>query len=301
MRNPLLWVVICLSLAVLFGGYCIWHWLSDNASNSEAARSLALSVGGIWAIYAVYLSAERVQIMQQQQLSESLAKAAEQLSSKMPSIRILAIRTLKNIALDTTDVRVCQDVVSVLCHYVRDNSPINDQTLDLGLKPDSHIEEAVRALSAINSKRHEDAVDDLNLFKANLSGLDLSSVNLAGADLRLSDLSRANLSEANLSYASLFRTKLIKSDLRFANLTKARLIAADLSSAKLSGAVLSQSNVMSMIVDQTDFKDVHFDGVAGISLPNMDRWIKAINLPPEVIGKMPLGAIVQKMKESGSK
>ncbi|MGI9345148.1 MAG: pentapeptide repeat-containing protein [Gammaproteobacteria bacterium] len=241
-------------LGVTIGGfpvviYFYWDWLSQDLPNGDALRNIVLSFGGMWAIYAIFLAALRVRIMQQQQLSESLAKAAEQLSSNVPSIRILAIRTLKNIALNVSDADVFQDVVSVLCHYIRDRGLTQEPQLDLGTMPASNIEEAVRALSAINTKRHAEA-EVLILFKANLSGLELSSVNLSGANLSSVNLSSADLRSANLSGAKLL----------LADLSKAQLSEVNLSSADLSGANLSGTDLFEAKLVQSDLSGANLSG-----------------------------------------
>ena len=80
-----------------------------------------------------------------------------------------------------------------------------------------------------------------NLFRADLSGADLSWADLSGADLSWADLSGANLfgadlSRADLSWADLSWANLSGADLSRANLSRANLFGADLSRADLSGA-----------------------------------------------------------------
>ena len=65
-----------------------------------------------------------------------------------------------------------------------------------------------------------------NLFRANLSGADLSGANLFRADLSEADLSGANLSEADLSGANLFRANLFRANLSGADLTDIRNLPA---------------------------------------------------------------------------
>ena len=69
-----------------------------------------------------------------------------------------------------------------------------------------------------------------NLYKADLSGADLSRANLSEADLYGANLSRANLSEADL-----YGANLSGADLSGANLSGADLFGANLSEADLSG------------------------------------------------------------------
>ncbi|MGI9345872.1 MAG: pentapeptide repeat-containing protein [Gammaproteobacteria bacterium] len=296
LRNQLLWVVIGLSLVVLAAGICFWPWLSADTSNSEAARSIALTVGGIWAIYAVYLASERVRILQQQQISDSLAKAAEQLSSKMLSIRILAIRTLKNIAMTATDVNVCQDVVSVLCHYVRDSSPISDQQLPLGPMPIPHIEAILYELSEINTQRHEDVKGQLNLSTTDLSSSNLSGANLSGADLSGASLSgailhRTDLTGANLSRANLSGVNLTATDLSYVNLSGANLSGANFSGTDLSITDLSRTNLTGANLCETDLSDARLSG-ANLSGANLfETNLSGANLSGASLSKTDLSEV----------
>ena len=68
-----------------------------------------------------------------------------------------------------------------------------------------------------------------NLYKKNLSSLDLSGANLAGASIGSANLAGADLTNANLAGA----------DLTSANLTKTRFTGADLSNAAMDGAIIS--------------------------------------------------------------
>ena len=82
-----------------------------------------------------------------------------------------------------------------------------------------------------------------NLFRANLSGANLSEIDLRGACLHYADLFGANLSEANLSSAELLKAGLSEAYLSGANLSEAYLSGAFLYQADLSGANLSEANL----------------------------------------------------------
>ena len=260
-------IVIVASLVVLFGSVLSWDWLVYG-KNSDILRNVALTIGGIWAAYAVFLAAIRVKIMQQQQVSESLAKAAEQLSSEIMSVRILAILSLEKIAVEAQD-EIRQDVVKVLCAYIRENRPIGQedtQSANAKSPIPGDIMEVIYVLSGMKNSKQADFIMDLskiNLSGVNLSGINLSSVNLSAAilsgadlsganlsgailsraDLRRADLSGAGLSGADLSGADLRRADLLSADLSDADLLGADLLGADLSGADLSGAYLSKKNL----------------------------------------------------------
>ena len=221
MRNLERWggfiFAMFVSVAVLGVSIYFWDWLSGGSKyrNGDTARNVALSIGGVWAIYAVFLAAIRVKIMQQQQVSESLAKAAEQLSSAIMSVRILAILSLGSIAMEVNQ-QTRRDVIKVLCVCIREKCSIhNPERGDKEFPED--MEQVIYVLSNIQHKKHEDAILDLSYI--NLSGVDLSDANLSDADLSGADLSGATLSGATLSGA----------DLSYANLSGANLSGATLS------------------------------------------------------------------------
>ena len=227
MRNLERWggfiFAMFVSVAVLVVSIYFWDWLSYGSTNGDTARNVALSIGGVWAIYAVFLAAIRVKIMQQQQVSESLAKAAEQLSSAIMSVRILAILSLGSIAMEVNQ-QTRRDVIKVLCVCIREKCSIHNQERGDKEFPED-MEQVIYVLSNIQHKKHEYAILDLSYI--NLSGVDLSDANLSDADL-----SYANLSDATLSGADL-----LGADLSYATLSGADLLYATLSGATLSGVI----------------------------------------------------------------
>ena len=227
MRNLERWggliFAIFVSVAVLVVSIYFWAWLSDGSTNGDTARNVALSIGGVWAIYAVFLAAIRVKIMQQQQVSESIARAAEQLSSGVMAVRILAILSLGSIALEVNQ-QTRRDVIKVLCVCIRKKCSIHNQKMGNKEFPED-MEQVLYVLSNIQRKKHEYAI--LDLSGVDLSGVDLSDVNLSDADFINAILSNAILSNANLSGA----------DLSGADLSGATLSRTDLSGATLSGVM----------------------------------------------------------------
>ena len=227
MRNLERWggfiFAMFVSVAVLGVSIYFWDWLSDGSTNGDTARNVALSIGGVWAIYAVFLAAIRVKIMQQQQVSESLARAAEQLSSGVMAVRILAILSLGSIAMEVNQ-QTRRDVIKVLCVCIRKKCSIHNQKRGNKEFPED-MEQVLYVLSNIQDKKHEYAI--LDLSGVDLSGVDLSDVNLSDADFIKAILSKAILSNANLSGANLSG----------ANLSGATLSRTDLSGATLSGVI----------------------------------------------------------------
>lgn len=134
-----------------------------------------------------------------------------------------------------------------------------------------------------------------NLYKANLSSIDLSNSYLGEADFTNANLSGANLTEtysnkadfkgANLSFAYLVRgdfreVKLIGSNLKGANmssvnLSKAILSGADLSHALLGGNVAMSTNLQAANLSHADMYNVNLSGalfkVKNLRNTNMKR------------------------------
>ncbi len=119
-------------------------------------------------------------------------------------------------------------------------------------------------------------LDEADLAKLNLSGVDLSKAflqkadfyetDLAGADLSEAHLMDAkllfaNLSDANLSQAMLFGTDFMGSDLSNANLTgatlaKATLVSTKVDNAKISGSWIYAVNVWDLEGEFAEQKDL---------------------------------------------
>lgn len=99
-----------------------------------------------------------------------------------------------------------------------------------------------------NKWRGEHPASEINLSKADLSGMDLRKTYLRGADLRDAALCRtnfreANLLEANLRGANLNGANLYQSDLRKAYLRGVNLVNADIRDANLSRCTLINVNL----------------------------------------------------------
>ena len=103
----------------------------------------------------------------------------------------------------------------------------------------------------IETARREGKRADLryvDLYEANLTGLDFG-----GADLSQSDLGRADLSKTSLSQATLNTANLFEANLRQANLQAATLIEANLHGVNLREARLIQTNLMRANLFEANF------------------------------------------------
>ena len=106
-----------------------------------------------------------------------------------------------------------------------------------------------------------------DLYKADLSGANLSGANLYKVNLRGANLHRANLYKSDLSGANLYESGLIR-----ANLIGAKLYKADLSEAYLNGADLSEANLSRAYLYKADLLYANLRGadLSGADLREAD-------------------------------
>ncbi len=268
-----------------------WHDLS-----AENIRNWIFLLAGVWGFYGIIVAgrrtaefAKQVRTQEQGQVADRLAKAAEQLSSAVMSVRILAILSLEKIAIEAQS-EIRQDVVKVLCAYVRENRPIDQEdTQSANSKPPipGDIMEVIYVLSGMKNSKQADFIMDLS--EINLSGVNLSGVNLSGANLLLADLSSANLERADLSGANLWdaklsgaylwRANLSDAMLRYINLSKALLWYVNLSGANLSGAKLSGADFYS-----ADMLGTYLSEVKGLDTAENLETVE--NPPQEILAEI---------------
>ncbi len=128
-----------------------------------------------------------------------------------------------------------------------------------------------------------------NLIGANLSKADLSGANLSGADLSKANLSEAHLNKTDLSKARLHNARLVKADLKGAymstadlgyaslseaNLSETNLSGANLSKADLSNAILSGANLIVADLSRANLTEADLSGArlsgANLNGTNLD-------------------------------
>ena len=269
-------IPINLTIAIVIGHLVIMWGLF----NVGVIRNFILMLAGVWAFYGIIVAARRtkalekqVHIQEQGQVADSLARAVEQLSSKVMAVRILAIVSLRKIALGA-DMKMCGDIIEVLCAYAREKnkSPMQEDTrkavivlghIKKNMKWDIHMDLSKINLSGANLKYVN--LPGVDLQDADLSGADLRVANLSGANLRDANLSRANLSSADLSGATLLDVNLSDADLQVANLSGANLLRANLLEvslwdANLQRANLSGADLSSADLSSADLRSSHLSG-----------------------------------------
>ncbi|HXM40238.1 MAG TPA: pentapeptide repeat-containing protein [Bryobacteraceae bacterium] len=132
-----------------------------------------------------------------------------------------------------------------------------------------------------------EALQELNLDRVPLVG-----VNAAGAFLQGIQLPHANLLRANLQAADLRDSNLQAVDLRFAslrsanfrqaNLSRAKLEDADLTDADLVGAELRGADLRGAILENADLRDVNLAGAQWQNIANIKNAnIHGVRTAPE--------------------
>ena len=266
-------IVHIVSIVIMWGGFDV-----------EVIRNFILLLASVWAFYGIIVAARRtkalekqVHIQEQGQVAERLARAAEQLSSAVMSVRILAILSLGKIAIEA-ESEIRQDVVKVLCAYIRENRPIGQEDAKSANSKSpmpGDIQEILNVLSGIKTKTDWKIVMDLS--KINLSGADLSCADLSDANLERADLSGANLQHADLSDANLEHANLSDANLERIDLSSAILWNANLSGANLTGAYLWRAGLSGANLSGAELPAVTLSG-ANLTSADLSRATLSGNL-----------------------
>ncbi|MGD1703172.1 pentapeptide repeat-containing protein [Dapis sp. BLCC M229] len=118
--------------------------------------------------------------------------------------------------------------------------------------------------------------DSLNLYRVNLSGLDLKQASFRNANLRYVDLSNTNLDGADFTDADLTQTNLAGAQLNEVNFTDANLSEANLQGSQLCNAILERACLQGANLNQADLTNANIcnwkisssttiEGIQGIS------------------------------------
>ena len=275
-----IFVPLFLTALIVLGCIIFAPWHVFSAAN---VRNWIFLLAGVWGVYGIIIAgrrtaefAKQVRIQEQGQVADSLARAAEQLSSAVMSVRILAIVSLRKIALGA-DMRMCADIIEILCAYAREKNkyPMQDDT-----------RKAVIVLGHIKKNMKWNIYVDLS--KINLSGADLRNANLSEFHLWESDLRNANLMYANLLGANLSDANLSGANLMYANLSGAILSGANLSGANLYNANLSGANLSG-----AGLLDYSLSDVKGLDTAKNLETVK--NPPKKILEE------IERRKQSGQK
>jgi hypothetical protein len=269
---------------------------------NEYRRTWAQIVGGFGLLLGLYFTWRRVEISQDQQVTERFTRAIDQLGATddktgnpRREVRLGGIYALERIARDSPK-RDYSTVMEVLTAYVRENTPqapryskgSSDATstsndapaeADEGAKqptppeprrPTADIQAILDVLGRAQTRVPEEYRIHLDLHEAKLQGADLSRANFQGANLR-----DANLRKAILLSTKLQGALLQQADLRQAYLQGAKLRQANLEEANLEEANLEEANLQDAKV--TDEQLASTVSLQGAIMPNGQKyedWLK---------------------------
>jgi hypothetical protein len=243
LRSGLRWVILALLIVAflwfvpqLQGEYFSQKVPAEDrpALVNEYRRTWAQIIGGFGLLLGLYFTWRRVEISQDQQVTERFTRAIDQLGATddktgnpRREVRLGGIYALERIARDSPK-RDYSTVMEVLTAYVRENTPqaprsskrssevtskSNDAPAeaDEGAKqptppeprrPTADIQAILDVLSRAQTRVPDKYRTSLDLHEATLQGANLQGANLQGAYLLLgADLQGANLGGADLQGA----------------------------------------------------------------------------------------------------
>jgi hypothetical protein len=197
----------------------------------------------------------------ERRITESFAKAVEQLGSDKLETRLGSIYTLERISQESE--REHWPIMEVLTAYVREHarwSQRKEQDQDQAIELDlwDHLIELrpamdVQAILTVLGRRNERVRKQDEAEKRHL---DLSRTDLRGAHLGEAHLERANLIDAHLEGAWLTGAHLEGALLMRADFSRARLIFTQFKGAALSGTQFHGANLMGAHFEGTNLKEV---------------------------------------------
>ena len=186
------------------------------------------------------------------QVADRFARAAGQLGSGRPDVRLGGIYALERVAHDSPPHHPA--VMDALAAFVREHSHARRSPLARHRQPARHPgrttpPDVQAAVTAIGRRR---------------AGHDRQLVNLDHADLPGAHLTRASLAYASLAYADLTGADLTGADLTAADLTGADLTGADLTGVHLTGAVLRGADLTRANLTRANLASAGRFGHAGL-------------------------------------
>jgi hypothetical protein len=256
-------------------------------------RALAQIAGGLALLFGLYFTWRRVEVSQQQQITERFTRAIDQLGAtddkgkKKPEIRLGGIYALERIARDSE--RDHWPIMETLTTYVREHAPwpSKKDTQVTGFIPPpqaaqrepqaSHEpgdpaapefpvpEPDIQAILTVLRRRPRyfgnGEVERLDLHQTNLRSGNLREAHLEGAILGEARLEGAILGEARLEGAILRAAHLERAYLGAARLERAVLWEAHLERAYLRAARLEEANLREAHLERADLGEAHLEGV----------------------------------------
>lgn len=208
------------------------------------ALALIASAVGYWfgRSGSVRLRSSKKKLQKPQEPPESIRKVAtavKLLTASEPLNRLAGIFTLESVGRQDVSSRAV--VVDLLSTFVK-NLNVKPKDERSGVQPrlpPAGTQEAMAALSRLNTGDVRINLMGADLADADLSGLNLSRANLEKAVLSRCDLSFTDFTAANLRHAHLDNCRAIEANFTGAILHGADLENSVLASANLTGALMS--------------------------------------------------------------
>ena len=240
---------------------------------------------------------EQTRADRERRITESFAKAVEQLGSDKLETRLGAIYTFERIARESE--REYWPIMETLTAFVRERAPwppppppserptsVVQQPRPRGIAPETidekhitcvRVEETqdsqpppatdIQAVLSVLGRRNETAPKQYREERAAERRLDLTKTDLRGANLRGAHLEEANLRGAQLAGAHLWGAHLTGADLQ-----RAHLEGAGLQEANLEGAFLVGVNLKGADLQRAHLEGAFLLGFAGPHLGGAVIW-----------------------------
>lgn len=214
----------------------------------------------------------------QRRITETFARATEQLGSEKVEVRVGGIHALARIAREMPPDH--WPIMETLTAFVREKAAVlypneaavkalKEKEQETGRAP-SDVQAALTAIGhrcrGHDPERQTVQLGGTNLSRANLENAHLERANLSGAFLMKALMAGTHLDGAYLSGAHLD-----DAILQFAQLTRASLEGAHLDGANLQGAALDTVNFQGATLSNACLVDADLRGAVGLTQEQLDE------------------------------
>ena len=228
------------------------------AQTNEYRRTWAQIIGGFALLLGLYFTWRRVEISQEQQVTERFTRAIDQLGAtddkgkKKLEIRLGAVYALERIARDSKKDH--WPIMETLTTYVREHAPWPQKdTQEAGfIRPPQTAQTEQQASNKPNDRPDPEIPVPEPDIQAILTVLRRRTRYFGNGEVENLDLHATNLRRGNLRAAHLEGANLVEAHLEEAYLGEAHLEGADLRGAHLEGArFLTEEQIEQAIGDET--------------------------------------------------
>src|SRR5215208_2243104 len=228
------------------------------AQTNEYRRTWAQIIGGFALFLGLYFTWRRVEISQEQQVTERFTRAIDQLGAtddkgkKKLEIRLGAVYALERIARDSKKDH--WPIMETLTTYVREHAPWPQKDIqETGfIRPPQTAQTEQQASNKPNDRPDPEIPVPEPDIQAILTVLRRRTRYFGNGEVENLDLHATNLRRGNLRAAHLEGANLVEAHLEEAYLGEAHLEGADLRGAHLEGArFLTEEQIEQAIGDET--------------------------------------------------